>query len=44
VSKADILFAEMCRDILETGISSEGESVRAKSYNQEILCNQQVQS
>jgi len=30
VSKADILFAEMCRDILETGISSEGESVRAK--------------
>ncbi|KUO68091.1 MAG: thymidylate synthase [Clostridia bacterium BRH_c25] len=30
MSKADILFAEMCRDILETGISSEGESVRAK--------------
>jgi len=30
MSKADIIFAAMCKDILENGISSEGEIVRAK--------------
>jgi len=30
VSKADNIFIAMCRDILENGISSEGEIVRAK--------------
>ncbi|MDD3365133.1 MAG: thymidylate synthase [Syntrophomonas sp.] len=30
MSKADIVFATMCKDILENGISSKGESVRAK--------------
>ncbi len=30
MSKADIVFIDMCRDILETGVSSEGESVRAR--------------
>jgi len=30
VSKADIVFVAMCKDILENGISSQGESVRAK--------------
>ena len=30
MSKADIVFAEMCKDILENGISSDGESVRAR--------------
>ncbi len=30
MSKADILFIEMCKDILESGVSSEGEGVRAK--------------
>jgi thymidylate synthase len=30
VSKADNIFIEMCKDILENGISSEGEEVRAK--------------
>ena len=30
MSKADIIFVAMCRDILENGISSKGESVRAK--------------
>lgn len=30
MSKADILFVNMCRDILENGFSSEGQTVRAK--------------
>ena len=30
MSKADNIFVEMCKDILENGISSEGEEVRAK--------------
>lgn len=30
MSKADLLFIRMCRDILENGVSSAGESVRAK--------------
>ncbi|PKM76725.1 MAG: thymidylate synthase [Firmicutes bacterium HGW-Firmicutes-15] len=30
MSKADIIFIAMCKDILENGISSQGESVRAK--------------
>lgn len=30
MSKADIVFIEMCKDILENGVSSEGEQVRAK--------------
>lgn len=30
MSKADTIFIEMCRDILENGVSSEGEIVRAK--------------
>ena len=30
MSKADIVFVAMCKDILENGISSQGESVRAK--------------
>jgi len=30
VSKADTVFIEMCKDILENGVSSEGEKVRAK--------------
>jgi thymidylate synthase len=30
VSKADKVFIEMCKDIMESGFSSEGESVRAK--------------
>jgi len=29
MSRADIIFIEMCRDILENGFSSEGEKVRA---------------
>lgn len=30
MSKADSIFIEMCKDILENGVSSEGEVVRAK--------------
>lgn len=30
MSKADILFKSMCRDIIDNGFSSEGEIVRAK--------------
>lgn len=30
MSKADVIFAAMCSDILENGFSSEGETVRAK--------------
>lgn len=30
MSKADDIFVEMCRDILENGFSSEGQAVRAK--------------
>jgi thymidylate synthase len=30
MSKADTIFIEMCKDILENGVSSKGENVRAK--------------
>ena len=30
LSQADIIFIEMCKDILENGFSSEGQSVRPK--------------
>lgn len=30
MSKADLIFAAMCRDILDNGVSSGGEAVRAK--------------
>ncbi|MDO4834614.1 MAG: thymidylate synthase [Bacillota bacterium] len=30
MSKADILFVNMCRDILDNGFSSEGQTVRAR--------------
>jgi len=30
MSKADVIFSTMCKDILENGISSEGQVVRAK--------------
>lgn len=30
MSKADVLFANMCRDILDNGFSTEGQIVRAK--------------
>ena len=30
MSKADVLFIEMCRDILDGGFSSEGQTVRAR--------------
>ena len=30
MSKADVVFIEMCREILESGVSSEGENVRAR--------------
>ena len=30
MSKADVLFVNMCRDILDNGYSSEGSIVRAK--------------
>ena len=30
MSKADVLFVEMCRDILDSGYSSDGQTVRAK--------------
>lgn len=30
MSKADIIFKEMCKDILENGFSSEGQKVRAR--------------
>jgi len=30
MSKADVLFVNMCRDILDNGYSSEGQKVRAK--------------
>lgn len=30
MSKADLIFIELCRDILENGFSSEGETVRAR--------------
>jgi thymidylate synthase len=30
VSRADLVFIEMCRDILENGVSTEGENVRAR--------------
>lgn len=30
MSKADLIFIAMCRDILDNGVSSEGETVRAK--------------
>lgn len=30
MSKADIIFVEMCKDIMENGYSSEGQSIRAR--------------
>ncbi len=30
MSKADVLFVNMCKDILENGYSSEGQTIRAK--------------
>ena len=30
MSKADVLFVDMCRDILDNGYSSEGQTVRAR--------------
>lgn len=30
MSKADVIFAEMCQDILDNGFSSEGQTVRAR--------------
>ena len=30
MSKADLVFAAMCREILDNGVSTEGETVRAK--------------
>jgi thymidylate synthase len=30
LSKVDLIFIEMCKDILENGVSSKGEKVRAK--------------
>ena len=30
MSKADVLFVNMCRDILDNGFSTEGQTVRAK--------------
>lgn len=30
MSKADVIFIEMCKDILKNGVSSEGQNVRAK--------------
>ena len=30
MSKADALFVNMCRDILDNGFSSEGQKVRAR--------------
>ena len=30
MSKADVLFKAMCRDILDNGVSTEGEKVRPK--------------
>ena len=30
MSKADIIFREMCSDILENGFPSEGQTVRAR--------------
>lgn len=30
MSRADVLFVNMCRDILDNGFSSEGQSIRAK--------------
>ena len=30
MSKADILFVNMCKQILENGYSSEGQQVRAR--------------
>jgi thymidylate synthase len=35
VSKADTIFIQMCRDILQNGFSSKGEKVRAKWENGE---------
>ena len=30
MSKADVLFVNMCNEILENGFSSEGQTVRAR--------------
>ena len=30
MSKADVLFVNMCRDILDNGFSTEGQTVRAR--------------
>ena len=30
MSKADVLFVNMCQDILDNGFSSEGQNIRAK--------------
>lgn len=30
MSKADVLFVNMCKEILENGYSSEGQTVRAR--------------
>ena len=30
MSKADVLFVNMCREILDNGFSSEGQTVRAR--------------
>ncbi|TYQ15920.1 UNVERIFIED_CONTAM: thymidylate synthase [Acetivibrio alkalicellulosi] len=36
MSKADYIFIDMCKDILENGVSSEGENVRAKWSDGEL--------
>ena len=48
MSRADEIFVAMCRDILENGVSTEGEKVRPKwedglyVYLLEIRCGQPV--
>ncbi len=36
MSYADTLFVEMCREILEGGVSTEGEKVRPKWEDERI--------
>ena len=46
MSKADIIFREMCKDILENGFSSEGQGQTGGwdtcPHNKKVWCRQPV--
>ena len=49
MSKADLIFKENCKQILEHGFSTEGQTVRAKwedgapAHTKDFRCGKQIQ-